>query len=229
MHPEVPQQGEGRDDTVREVEDQLVHLVGEGAHEAVEEQGNHVAEVEAHEEVHHYRVDQQPVPLQRPDLQEVGLPPDGPLPQLLPGVTHQLERPLPQVRHAQQVGGNPVAIKLEEGVERHHEAEVHDKDEVAHDVVSRQEERQQQDNQPVALEVDPGQVHHAPLRPSEPPDLRHVGIEHGEVQVEPEAYAAMPHAEILAGRGVPQFVEERRAEHEGQQPDHHINIYLVVE
>ena len=229
MHPEVPQQGEGRDDAVREVEDQLVHFVGEGADEAVEEQGDDIQEVETHEAVHYDRVRQQPVPLQCPYLQEVGPLPYRFLPQLLPGVTEKLQGALPQVGHAQEVRRNPVAVELEEGVEGHHEAEIQDEDQVAHDVVPRQEERQEQDNEPVALEVDAGQVHHAPLCPSQLPYLGHVRIEHGEVQVEPETYAAVPHAEVFAGGGVPQFVEERRAEHEGQQPDHHINIYLVVE
>ena len=49
------------------------------------------------------------------------------------------------------------------------------------------------------------------------------------IEVQPEANPAVPHAEVLAGRSVSQFVKERRTQHEGKQTYYQIDIYLVVE
>lgn len=216
LHADVSQQGERWNHAVGQVKNQFVHCIGKGLHKAVQKHGDNVTEVKSHKGVHHHRVRQQPVFLQRAYLEQVRLlvyrlPADKPV-----QVTEQLQRTLPEVRHSQQVRSNPVTVELEERIQRHHEPQIHNKYQVPQDVVSRYEKSHQQGYQPIRLEVNPGKVHHAPLRPVQFPHFRNVRIEHGKVQVQPESYPPVAHAKVFASGSVPQFVEKGRGKHKHQ-------------
>ena len=65
MHANVAQQGKRGNHAVGQVKNQLVQRIGESPYKMVQKHGDNITEVKSHEGVHHDRIRQQPVFLQR--------------------------------------------------------------------------------------------------------------------------------------------------------------------
>ena len=86
LHADVAQQGKRRHHPIRQVEYQFIHRIGEGLYKPVQKGRDDLQEVESHEEIDNYRIDQQPKPFQRTDLQQVGAFPFRYFPHLFPHI-----------------------------------------------------------------------------------------------------------------------------------------------
>ena len=116
LRADVPQQGERGCHPIGEVKDQLVSRLGEGPDKPIQEEGNDIEKVKAHKDIDHDGIEQQPISLQRTYAQQIRLLSNRPFPDSPIEVSQQLDGTLPQVRHAQQIGGDPITIEFKEGI-----------------------------------------------------------------------------------------------------------------